>query len=297
MPALLIGLDEHANWMTASNPTEMVESLRCPKGYFEDGGSQALNVSGSITELRPRPVSVVPNAGQQSNSQIFGFMEQEGYVLPAALSVDITKPGNYGRSQSSYSSTSGTIAAGTPVDCFYLIYDPTSSGSINNGSVTLSAPIIGVIVQTNTLDRTDPIIGNKSIAYPVKQGARGFERNREEISLSSDMKTLTIVAFHASFPGEHVRIITEAGGMGSGSYGVNSMVDPKRHRPDQILMSEYGSSIIYPSSTVHEDTLDNLFDEGRLHFGRLNSGLVSGSIKALLPKDLERKSLWWYPDI
>jgi prepilin-type N-terminal cleavage/methylation domain-containing protein len=296
LPALTVALTEHTNWMSANSP-ELTESLRCPKGYFDDGGNQALNVTGAITELNPRPESVVPNNGKQSNSEIFGFMEQEGYVLPSALSVDITKPGNYGRGTSSYSATSGTIATGTPVDCYYLIYDPTSSGSITNGTITMSSPIIGVIVQTKTLDRTDSVIGRKDIDYPKNQGARGFENNAEEIKISEDMLTLTIVRFHASFPGEHVRIITEAGGMGSGSYGVNGMIDPIRTRPDQIMLSEYGGSMIYPDSSVHEDTLDRLTDEGRLHFGRLNVGLVSGSIKALEPKDLERTSRWWYPDL
>ena len=295
MPGVLAEFG-NANWMTRANSSELTESLRCPKGYFEDGGSQTLNVSGSITELRPRPSSVVPNEGQQSNSKIFGFMEQEGYILPAALTVDITKPGNYGRSQSGYGSTSGTIPAGTAVDCYYLIYDPSSSGSITNGSVTMSSPIIGVIVQTNTLDNTDKVIGRKDTKYPVNQNSRGFEKNAEEIQLTADMKTLNIVAFHASFPGEHVRIITEAGGMGSGSYGINGLVDDTQTRPDQILMAEYGSSIIYPTSRQHEDTLDLLCDENRLHFGRLNAGLISGTVMSFEPKALESRSRWWYPN-
>lgn len=295
MPGLLSEFD-NSNWMTRASRADTPESLRCPKGYFEDGGSQTLNVSGSITELKPRPSTAVPNDGQESNTKIFGFMEQEGYVLPAALTVDITEPGNYGRSQSAYGSTSGTIAAGTAVDCYYLIYDPTSSGRITDGSVTMSAPIIGVIVQTKTLDSTDPVIGRKDMKYPVNQNARGFEKNAEEIQLTADMKTLNIVAFHASFPGEHVRIITEAGGMGSGSYGINSMVDPTQTRPGQILMAEYGSSIIYPTSSQHEDTLDLLCDEDRLHFGRINVGLVSGRVMGLDPSELECNSRRWYPN-
>jgi prepilin-type N-terminal cleavage/methylation domain-containing protein len=295
MPGLLMGVNDTGR-IPARNDPELTDSLRCPKGYFENGGGQALNVDGSITEVRPRPSTVVPNGAQESNSEIFGFMEQEGYILPTALSVDITEPGGYGRSQASYGSTSGTIPAGTAVDCFFLTYDPSSSGSITDGSVTLSSPIIGVIVQTNTLDRTDSIIGRTDMTYPVNQSARGFESNAEEIELSDDMMTLRIVNFSASFPGEHVRIITEAGGMGSGSYGVNGMFDPIRTRPDQILMSEYGSSIIYPTSTQHEDTLDRLCDEDRLHFGRLNVGQVNGTVISLHPRELEADSKRWYPD-
>jgi competence protein ComGC len=295
IPSVLVELD-NSDWMHRANATGLIESLRCPKGHFENGGSQALNVSGSITELKSRPPSVVPNEGQESNTTIFGFMEQEGYVLPGPLAVDITKPGNYGRSQAGYGSSSGTIAAGTPVDCFYLIYDPSSNGSITNGSVTLSAPIIGVIVQTKTLDKTDPVIGRKDMKYPVKQNARGFEKNAEEIQLTADMKTLNIVSFRASFPGEHVRIITRAGGMGSGSYGLNGMVDHTQIKPDQILMAEYGSSIIYPTSSQHEDTLDRLCDEDRLHFGRINVGLISGKVMGIDSSELEHTSRRWYPD-
>ncbi|MBT3201379.1 MAG: prepilin-type N-terminal cleavage/methylation domain-containing protein [Phycisphaerales bacterium] len=295
MPGLITDM-EYTNWKSRPNSRDLSESLRCPKGSFENSGAQALNVTGSISELNPIPESVVPNHGKQSNSEIFGFQEQEGYVLPAPLSVDITKPGGYGRSRGSYSSSSGTIAAGTPVDSYYLIYDPSSSGHVRNGTITVSTPIIGVIVQTKTLDKTDSIIGRKGITYPRNQHARGFESNAEEIELSDDMLTLRIVNFSASFPGEHVRIITEAGGMGSGSYGVNGLVDPMRTRPDQILMSEYGSSIIYPHSNVHDDTLDRLYDEDRLHFGRLNVGLVSGSVISLEPENLESNSPWWRPD-
>ena len=118
LPVLLQNIDE-TSVITKSLDGEMLDTLRCPKGYFEDGGSQALNVTGSITEVRPIPTSVVPNQGPESNTQIFGFMEQEGYILPRALPVDITKPGRYGRSQGSYGSSSGTIPAGTAVDCFY----------------------------------------------------------------------------------------------------------------------------------------------------------------------------------
>jgi len=296
IPSLMLGLD-NTNWRTGGGrDTKLFDSLRCPKGSFEGGGNQALNVTGSITELNPRPQTVVPNQSHESDTEIFGFVEREGYVLPAPLKVDITQPGVY---DSSYGSTSSTIAEGTPVDSYYLKFDPVGSNNrtITDGSITFSSPIIGVIVTDQTLKASDPILGNTDTAYPSNQRARGFENGAERIRLSDDMLTLHIMRFHSTFPGEQVRIITESGGLGSGSYGINGAIDPTRTRPGQILLAEYGSSVIYPSSTVrHEDALDLLVDEDRLHFGRLNVGLVDGTVLGLDPAELESNSKRWYPN-
>jgi len=290
-PSLLVGLDS-TNWRTgAGRDIELFDSLRCPKGSFESGGNQALNVTGSIIDLGSRPPSVVFNQ-IESNTLIHGYLEREGFVLPSAVPVNINKPGYY----SSFGSTAGSIPAGTPVDCYYLLYDPVgSTNSTSSGTISFSAPIIGLIVNTATLRETDPIIGHPDTAYPSNQGARGFENGAERVELSKDMLTLDIVRFHSTFPGEHVRILTESGGMGSGSYGINGALDPIRTRPGQILISEYGSSIIYPNANIrHEDTLDLLVDEDRLHFGRLNVGLVDGTILGLDPSELRSDSPRWY---
>jgi len=283
-------------WMGAVKEADLNSVLRCPKGYFENGGNQALNVSGSITEI-PQPSTVVPSGpgAIESNTKIFGFLEREGFVLPSGLNVDITAPGRYGRGQQAYRSTSGTIPAGTPVDCYFLKFDPVGSQNctIRDGEVSLSSPIIGVIVTSGSLDTTDSVIGRDDIAYPTGQNARGFENGAEEIEISNDMMTLSIINFHATFPGEQVRIITLAGGTGSGSYGMNGMANPREPRPDQILLAEYGSTTIFPTSIKHEDTLDRLCDENRLHFGRINVGLTHGGVMGLKPEELTADSGWW----
>ncbi len=288
---LMIGLGD-TDWRAGDGrDIELFDSLRCPKGSFENGGNQALNISGSIADLGAPPPSVVFNQ-IESNTVIHGFVERENYVLPSAVSVNLNKPGYY----TSFGSNAGSIPAGTLVDCYYLLYDPVgSTNATSSGTISFSSPILGLIVSTASLRDSDPILGSQGTNYPSNQSARGFENGAERVELSEDMLTLDIVRFHSTFPGEHVRILTESGGVGSGSYGVNGAIDPMQTRPGQILISEYGSSIIYPNAKLrHEDTLDRLADEGRLHFGRLNVGFVDGSIRALDPGKLESDSPLWY---
>jgi hypothetical protein len=290
-PSLLMGLG-NTDWKTGGRrDMELFDSLRCPKGSFENGGNQALNISGSIVDMGAAPPSVAFNQ-IESNTVIHGFVERTGYVLPTAVSVNLNKPGDY----TSFGSNAGSISAGTVVDCYYLLYDPVgSTNSTSSGTISFSSPILGLIVSTASLRDSDPILGSKGTVYPSNQNARGFENGAERVELSEDMLTLDIIRFHSTFPGEHVRILTESGGVGSGSYGINGSLDPLRTRPGQILISEYGSSIIYPNARIrHEDTLDSLADEDRLHFGRLNVGFVDGSIRGVDPRELESDSPLWY---
>ena len=107
----------------------------------------------------------------------------------------------------------GTIPAGTQVRCRLLHFDSTDSAFTQqaSGSVFLSEPLLGLITTGAGLDTSDPICGAPGTVYPASGLAT---RGLEQIGGFTDTATHTgnqvDVEFHVNWPGDQVRIVTEA---------------------------------------------------------------------------------------
>jgi hypothetical protein len=179
-------------------------------GWLFAGSATAgiTGTTGQIDLLSTPPASLVPPHDPTSDTSIFTFNERTGLVLPSSVSVDITSAGTY---QSNASLTSGTVAAGTDVDSYFLHTDPASGSSMYDGSVTFSTPILGVIVLSHTLDLSDSVLGAPGTTYPTGNADRGLElsANQDFVTLSNNMETLTVHFFtHGDI--DEVRVITAA---------------------------------------------------------------------------------------
>ena len=169
----------------------------------------ALMITGDITLITP-PTSVVLNA-LTSNTEIFLFPERQNLVLSSDLLVDITSPGTYVAPV-----TAGAISAGTTINSFFLHFDTVASTSAEISpppvsSVTFMNPILGIIVFDATLDASDPIAGLGAVAYPTGLTNRGLELgapNFDQVTLSADLRTLTIDRLRVSTVHDQIRVIT-----------------------------------------------------------------------------------------
>lgn len=170
-----------------------------------------LDVSGAVTEATP-PINLT-DGNWQSSTEIRAFQEQQDYVLPQAVSVDITVPGTSPNSTSSNLSP-GTIPAGTVVDSYFLHFDPV--GKPKNpveltGSIKLDEPIIGIIAEDDTLTSSNSVLGIQGDAYPDA----GLELNPagggtgDVLTWEADNQTVD-VDWRASSASDNIRIITEA---------------------------------------------------------------------------------------
>lgn len=278
-------------WISAAEASGGSGITSCPLGGFEDGGSQTpAKTSGAVVSISPPP-SVVFN-DFESSSKIFMFTEQSNFPLPVNVTVDITDPGYYERN---YSSTSSVITAGTSVDCHFVFFDPVGNQSSTvSGAISFGTEILGIICTRGPLDATDSVLGVSGTRYDTGRNARNFENGAERVTLSDDRLTFTINNFHATYPGENVRILTQPGSGGSGSFGMNTLVTSEHQRAGQILLIDYESSVIYPRSAWHVTALENMEDDGRLHMGKhLNAVMTDGSVRSFTPDELGPDSDLW----
>lgn len=277
-------------WMSSVGAVGVQDILRCPMGHFEAVGGSGAVVLDDITTISPPP-SLIFNT-VESDTTIHGFYEQQGYVLPSDVTVDISQPGRY---DDNYNATTAVIPAGTVVDCYYLWFDPVGSSSqtVYDRSVTLPGEILGVICKSNSLHDSDAALGMAGVEYPHPPadgaGARGYENGAEQVTLTEDMRTFYIHKFHSTFPGEQTRILTVPSET-SGSYAANPLIEPETPRLGQIMLLEYSSSLVDLSDAgEHAAALQPR------HFGKINVLFVDGSVKALPPEKLYVDSPLWQP--
>lgn len=278
------------SWISVAKDAGAIEVTACPLGGFEEGGANGtVQVGGAVASISPPP-SVVFN-DFESSSTIHMFTEQTSYPLPSNVTVDITKPGLYGGSGGSgYSISSTVLPAGTAVDCHFVFFDPVGSqNSTVSGSITVGAKILGIICTKSSLDNSDSILGMPGTRYDTGRNARQFEKNAEVVTLSEDMRTVTINRWHSTYPGENMRIVTEPGSGGSGSYGMNVEANPRR-KIGQILLIDYESSVVYPGNASHDTILENMLDDGRFHLDRhLNAFVVGGTVEKFTFGELQAR--------
>ncbi len=222
------------------------------------------------------------------------FTERREYLLPSTITVDITEPGTYDNRNKPnkpryLKSTSGTISAGTRVDCYYAHYDPSSGTGekwidLENGVFYAPAEILGMMVCGDTLDNSDWLLGSSETIYPYGHPARGFEHKEERITLAEDMRTIIFDKLSTAGAVEEIRIITRpAPGDGAfPSYARNGMASTTIPRPGQILLIEYKKTVVYFDDQQKPLESFDYFIALR-HFGKANVALVDGSVKLMEP--------------
>ncbi len=150
------------------------------------------------------PTSVVPGASvNTTDGQV--FTEVQNDTLAANLSVDATNPGTY----SNGGGVGGTIAAGTAVNSYFVLFDSGGAGvTYPTVTLTFSTPILGVIFTDANLNASDAILGNPGTTYPTGVAARGQEGG-DSTAISASGFTVTLNDTTSS-PGDDIRIITAA---------------------------------------------------------------------------------------
>jgi prepilin-type processing-associated H-X9-DG protein len=271
-------------WIGAAEGHGCKPVLKCPKGYYTGGTSGIASTEDNVQQI-PRPISAVFN-DLESNTRVHAFVERQNYVLPTNVTVDISEPGRY---SNDYARTSKTVPAGTIVSCFFLHYDPIgNTNSTTSGAITFSNEVIGLIVVTSNLDKTDSVLGAPGTLYANGQRSRGFENNAEIITLEDDMRTLTIHRFQSTFPGEEVRILVIP--KGEASYGMNDQVRQRAPRMQQLLLVEYGQPVADHDGRMPDDDPNLLAPR---HLGKANVLFVDGSVRSMWPDEiLEDRELW-----
>ena len=276
-----------ASWLAAASAYGSKEILVCPKGFYRGGGG-GVEITGDV-EVIPAPPSAKFN-DLEDNKIVRMWQEREYYSLQAPVAVNISNPGRYGGNNGSYTGISGTIAAGTAVECHFLHFDPVGSqGASTSGQVIkFSDEIIGIICRDAELDATDLALGSQGTVYAGGQGSRGFEVGHETVEVSADRRSFQILSMYSTFPGEDVRILTRPTSS-QVSYGINSKVAAAMTNPDQIYIVEY------------ERTKVNIDDPkwsaytALRHFGKSNALMVDGAVRLLSPEEFDRDKGHWRP--
>ena len=266
--------------------------LKCPKGHYT-GTAGNLAVQPNVVMLEPPPISAVfdaPVPDIEHSKNIWAWPERMNYVLPRNITVDISKPGFY---EKDHGQTSKVIPAGTMVNCYFLHYDVVgSTRSETSGAVSFGSDILGVICLSASQDAVDDVLGAPGVTYHTGRKSRGFENSGQDaVTLSGDMRLLTIDRFLVTSPGEDVRILTRP--EGEASYAMNNQVDQKVPNMSQLLLLEYNKMVADVDRRGRDDDLE--VEIAPRHFGRVNTLRVSGSVKLMYPDELERDKPIWKP--
>lgn len=179
---------------------------------------RVVQTSGDITLLATPPSSVELDA-LTSDDELFVFAEQQAVQLTERVAVDLMEPGDYFApdtpdNERTYDNLpSGHLPAGTIVDSFYFHADNETyefrprqyfgcDGQIGvDGSITFDRPIIGVVLRSVKLNRSNDDVGIDGVDYdehtyrhfPGVNIVDGCASDR--ISISDDRHTLTVTNF------------------------------------------------------------------------------------------------------
>lgn len=169
--------------------------------------ANSVSTTGAMTLVTP-PSSVVQGS-LESNTEQFLFQEQSGLKLGSSLAVDITTAGTF---TSLASLTPGFIPAATVVNSYLIHAEAVNVGAASYmGSVTFNSAILGIIVLSQSLDKTDALLGHVGTLYPVagSEPSRGLEIGSalpfDTVSVSGQTVMLTDAVNGAQ---DEIRVIT-----------------------------------------------------------------------------------------
>jgi len=150
------------------------------------------------------------NPGMNENTSVQVYLENTDLTLSSALFVDRIGP-DFG---SVLSGTSGKIAAGTQVTDYIFHYDYPGKGGGNqtSGTITFDEPILGLIIFTKSLDKSDSAFGLSGVTYYTGKD-RGLEKlvnspnGIDNFSVSGDALTYNIADWTTTTLVDEIRVI------------------------------------------------------------------------------------------
>lgn len=133
-----------------------------------------VGTSYQIGDILHPPASVLP--GQfTNNGYIILFEERSGLVLQQPLTLDaVTQNTTY---TAKYQLTPGQVPAGTKINSWYAHADITNAKvkfPLQFISYSQEEIILGIIVQTGTIEQTSPIVGSPTTKYDTTQPSIGL---------------------------------------------------------------------------------------------------------------------------
>lgn len=187
---------------------------------FEKLWPTASGIAGSTGAFKFAPQW--PRMLKQIESDEDIFILPEGYAMELEQSCEVDMTGNE-MSQSA-------IPSGQRVRSFLLQFNPVDSGNSQRGpanrgfrqrgskqrkrikgNITFQRPILGLVVKTETLKKTDDLFSLRRAGGLM---GRGLEfkppRMADEISISEDRMTLTLDLAVINRLSDHVRVIVDA---------------------------------------------------------------------------------------
>lgn len=172
------------------------------------GAGESLSAEGEVEVLRDRPRSVVPNDGPESDSVMYLVPEKKGYELKAPLAIDARTPDTL---DGSGQLIEDSLAAGTTVDSYLLHFDKAGSGTRDvrrQGTLTLPAPLVGLMTRGKTLDATDGRLGAEAVTYPELGTYRSTEvgETNDTVVIGPEGRTLKL-DLTTNGSADHLRIL------------------------------------------------------------------------------------------
>lgn len=182
------------------------------------GASHAviISASGDIA-IGPAPTSVALG-GLKSDTQIFGFVEQQNFLLGENLFVNGTGSGLFMGTGLAATSFIGT---GMAIDSYFFHSDSEIVTGVNlKADITFSSDILGIIFERRELNLADAIIGNAGTIYPtvtLNSDFREFEAGNicgfafiwDCATVSTDLRSISLDLSNTAFT-DQVRVITRA---------------------------------------------------------------------------------------
>lgn len=163
------------------------------------------------------------------------FRERTGVTLRRSLPADILEPGDFfpehtpDHLRTAANLPSGQVPAGSVVDSYYFHFDNESyhfrlrrylrcEGQIGvSGSVTFDRPVVGIILRSFKLNRSNSALGLRSVEYdedalisfPGVNLTDGCQS--DHMTLSADRRTLTVTNF-TDIHHDNYRVLVAADG-------------------------------------------------------------------------------------
>ena len=148
-----------------------------------------LGISGDLV-LIPPPASVL--AGElESDDVAHIFVEQEELETTVEFYVDISEPGLVAPTGIDVfppgSLSVSDVPPGTLVESVYIHTDAVTPGTAFAGRVDFDREVIGLIVRTQSLNDTDPLVGSPTTAYGDSRAIGGGDSVRITSDRTSPM--------------------------------------------------------------------------------------------------------------